>query len=69
MKEPSYSFPAIPSVTKKDFERELEKWGSYVADICDGNCKTCGLHQPHKKVTCRGTELAQELERKIQGFN
>ena len=55
-----------PSKTKEDFERELEEWGAYVAELCDGCCETCGLHQPLKEITCRGTEHAQELERKIE---
>ena len=60
------NFSPKPSVTKEDFERELEDWGAYVAEMCDGCCETCGLYQPLKEITCRGTECARELQIKIE---
>jgi len=34
-----------------------------LTDPCDGNCQRCGLYQPHKEETCRGTEKMGELEK------
>ncbi len=38
-------------------------FASWLTEHCTGECGSCGLHQPHKEVTCRGTEKMQEIEK------
>lgn len=38
-------------------------FAAWLTDYCDGNCEKCGLYQPHKEITCRGTEKMIELEK------
>ena len=46
---------------------EFESFGSWLTDTCNGECSDCGLYQPHKHITCRGTEKMQELQKQLEG--
>lgn len=31
-------------------------FSAWLENMCTGECKACGLYQPHRKISCRGSE-------------
>ena len=52
--------------SKKELQQELEELSEYIASVCNEQCTKCGFYRANQEPSCLATNLARELQLKIE---